>query len=159
MESLNENFKIYQAHIQPVQKAYRGIIQYLMGLKHHVKRTRPEYAVADHFYQGYMDRSFFTLHPRVLKQQKLKIWVGLNHSAGQFEIGLVGHNRSVQKKYRTLFSTLDGVPYPMYQSDSEGIIWSILVEQPNFDDLEGLTQQIESGVDAFVQQVITVLEQ
>ncbi|MBU0702870.1 MAG: hypothetical protein KKC18_03305, partial [Chloroflexi bacterium] len=55
-----------------IQKAYRALLSYMMGLRTHFKNRYPDSAVSA-LYQGYMDMTYFALFPPSLKHRNLKI--------------------------------------------------------------------------------------
>ncbi len=157
MSSLQECVTQYKQLLAEgsLQKAYKGILEYLLALRTVFEKQYPEWTVPGGLYTGYMDMSYFSVIPPALKDRKLKIAVVFIHEACRFEVWLAGVNKGVQAeywqrikengwtKYKTV-STLEG---------ADAIIEHILVEDPNFDDLEGLTQKIRIGVKHFTWDV------
>ena len=137
-----------------VPKAYRGLMEYLMGLRTHLKKYYPDHYVSG-LYQGYMDMSYFTFTPPVLKKRSLKVALVFVHDGARFEAWLAGNNRRVQKEY---WERLKGCGYDRYRlpvsiRGRDSIVEHTLVAQPDFDDLEGLTNLIETGLLAFAADV------
>ena len=87
------------------------------------------------------------------KKQKLKIAIVFNHQKIRFEIWLAGQNKQIQKKYWEIFKGSDWNKYhiPSTINDGFSIVDNILVENPNFDDLEILTEQIETKTMEFTK--------
>ena len=160
-ESLNNSIKEYkkQMEIGHIPKAYRGLIKYMADLRTYFIKEYPIDYLSSHIYQGHMDITYFPFTPKSLKLQKLKIAIVFNHEKVRFEIWLAGQNRQIQKKYWDLFKDSDWNKYHIPSTLKEGfsIIDDILVENPNFDDLDALTRQIESGAMKFIKDIVEVL--
>ncbi|SNZ00925.1 DUF7000 family protein [Flagellimonas pacifica] len=157
-ESLNQHFPQYkeQVTLGHVPKAYKALMAYLMGLRNHfINQYSGEFIVGS-FYQGYMDMSYFPITPKSLKSQKLKIGLMFNHEKLRFEIWLVGQNKQVQKNHWELFQSNNWNRYPLSSTPKESIIEHILVENPNFNDLDTLNQTLEKGTLKFIHDVSEV---
>ncbi|WP_420602707.1 DUF7000 family protein [Flagellimonas sp.] len=154
-ESLNQHFPQYKAQMAlgHVPKAYKALMEYLMGLRNHFINQYPGEFIVGNFYQGYMDMSYFPITPKSLKSQKLKIGLVFNHEKLRFEIWLVGQNKQIQKNYWEVFQNNNWNKYPLSPTPKESIIEHILVENPNFSDLDTLTQTLEKGTLQFIQDV------
>jgi hypothetical protein len=75
MESFQEYVDEYRAQLAKgaIQKAYRGLMAYIMGLRTHLKTKYPDYFVSGSIYYGYMDMTYFSFFPESLKRRNLKI--------------------------------------------------------------------------------------
>ena len=80
-----------------IQKAYLGLMEYMMGLRTHLKKKYPEHFVSG-FYQGYMDMSYFSFTPKSLKSRDLKIAIVFVFDTFRFEVWLGAKNKEVQEK-------------------------------------------------------------
>src|SRR6056297_1596371 len=100
MESLNEYIKEYKTQLSKgnIQKAYRGIMIFMSGLKTDLEKNYLDYIVSS-LYFGYMDMNYFAFTPSGLKDKKLKIAIVFLHEQGRFEAWLGGSNRKVQSEY------------------------------------------------------------
>ena len=69
MESFNEYMDEYKKHMKRgyIRKAYKGLMEYIMGLRIHFKNKYPEYSSPGSMYQGYMDMTYFPLFPKAGK--------------------------------------------------------------------------------------------
>lgn len=131
-----------------------------MKLRTHFKDQYPEYNVAGNFYQGYMDMSFFSLAPKIFKEKDLKIAVVFIHGHTRFEVWLTGKNSTIQTEYRKFFRETSSNEYTV-SLDKKGvttIIESILVKQPDFDNPEELTKQIDTGLVRFIEDMEKILK-
>lgn len=101
MKSFQENMIEYKKQIQKgdIQQAYRGLMDYIMGLKTYLSKTHPDYNVSSTLYFGYMDMTYFSFFPDTLKSKKLKIGIVFVHESFRFEIWLFGYNKTIQTKY------------------------------------------------------------
>src|SRR5512145_257299 len=103
--TFNEYVKEYNALLMEgsVQVAYRGLIEYMQSLRiFFYNKYSSDYFVGS-LYQGYMDMTYFSFTPKVLKKEALKIAIIFQHEELYFEIWLAGQNRQVQKKYLDIF--------------------------------------------------------
>jgi hypothetical protein len=126
-----------------------------MDLKTHFKNKYPDYFVSGSIYYGYMDMTYFSFIPQSLKRRKLKIAIVFNYDAFRFEVWLGGYNKQVQTEYWKLFKESGWKKYhiatPAKGVDS--ILEYILVDNPDFSELDTLTKQIEKGTLKFIKDV------
>lgn len=160
MESLREHMLEYRKQLEKghVQEAYRGLMEYIMDLRTYLKNKYSEYTVSG-IYQGYMDMTYFSFTPDSLKSLKLKIAVVFIYDTFKFEVWLAGSNKNVQKEYWELFSEMGLNKYHI-PSDIKGIdsiVENVLVENPDFGDLDSLTQEIEDGTLKFMEDMVEFL--
>ena len=80
---MNEYKKQLQKGV--IQKAYKGLMEYIMDLRTHLQHKYPEYFVSAIYY-GYMDMTYFSFTSRTLKERKLKAAVVFIHDAFRFEV-------------------------------------------------------------------------
>jgi len=157
MASFHENMNEYKKQLRrgSVQKAYQGLMDYIMGLRSYFEKKYPDYSVSGNIYFGYMDMTYFAFFPKTLKQRKLKVGIVFVHEAFRFEVWLFGYNKSVQAKYWKLFKESGWNKYriPSTIKGGDSIIEGILVENPDFSDLDALTKQIETGALKFIEDV------
>ena len=138
-----------------IQKAYRGLMDYFGELRSHLKNKYPQYSVSSAVYYGFMDMTYFSFTPLSIKRRNLKIPVVFVHEAFRFEVWLAGVNRDVQAKYWKLIKENDWNKYHI-SSNPRGvdyIVDHILIDDPDFGDLDTLTKQIESGTLDFIRDV------
>ena len=138
-----------------IQKAYRGLMDYFGELRSHLKNKYPQYSVSSAVYYGFMDMTYFSFTPLSIKRRNLKIPVVFVHEAFRFEVWLAGVNRDVQAKYWKLIKENDWNKYHI-SSNPRGvdyIVDHILIDDPDFSDLDTLTKQIERGTLEFISDV------
>ncbi|MCX6664654.1 MAG: hypothetical protein NT038_01130 [Euryarchaeota archaeon] len=152
-EYMNEYRK--QMETGDIKEAYKGLMDYIMNLRTHFQNKYPDYFVSGSIYYGYMDMTYFSFFPESLKSRKLKIGIVFIHDTCRFEVWLFGYNKQVQAKYWKLIKESDWKKYhiPSTTKGNDSIIESILVDKPDFSNLETLTQQIESGTLTFIKDV------
>ncbi len=157
MRSLPQSLNIYREQLQngTIQEAYKGLMEYILSLKTHFKNRHPAYAVPSNIYFGYMDMTYFSIVPETLKERGLKIAIVFLHREFRFEAWLAGVNKDVQadywkrinesgwKKYR-LVPTLKG---------ADSILEHVVVDNPDFNDLDALTNKIEQETVLFIREV------
>ena len=157
MESFNESMIEYKVQLQngSIQKAYKGLMEYLTRLKTDFEKKYAEYGQASALYFGYMDMSYFSLFPKSLKERGLKIAVVFLHKEYRFEVWLSGVNRQVGAEYWQLFHDNGWDKYRLVPSPkgSDSIIECAACADPDFDDLTLLTEKIETTVVEFVQEI------
>lgn len=161
---MEKSFHNYAAEYQrqlkkgDIQKAYQGLMHFMMDLRTHFINKYPNGFVTGGLYQGYMDMTYFPFTPIALKHRKVKFGVVFDHKALQFSVCLLGQNKEVM---REVWEKVKGKTWPKYVvpvSPQDAALEYLIVEAPNFDDLEGLTKQIEKGVLAFIRDVGEVIE-
>jgi hypothetical protein len=160
MESLREQMFEYRKQLEKghVQGAYRGLMSYIMDLRNYLKNKYPEYSVSG-IYQGYMDMTYFSFTPDSLKSLKLKIAVVFIYDTFKFEVWLAGSNKNVQKEYWELFTekSLEKYHIPSSIKGRDSVAENVLVENPDFGDLDSLTQKIEEGTLIFIEDILEFL--
>ena len=160
MTSLNDDIQEYTAQLQngQIQRAYKGIMDFMSSFKAHMERKLPEYA-ASALYQGYMDMTYFALTPPALKGKKLKIAVVYLHMENRFECWLAGANRKVQADYIGLLrgKYIGGYALSEPAPGVDSIIEAILLQQPNFDEPESLKILLELKVVEFKNIMLSAI--
>lgn len=161
MESFNENINEYKKQLKQgaVQKAYQGLMEYIMSLRTHFNSKYPNYFVSGSIYQGYMDMTYFSFIPESLKNRKLRIAIVFSYNTFRFEVWLAGYNKQVQSKYWKLFKESGWNKYHIVPDIKgvDSIIEYILVENPDFSELDVLTKQIEKGTLKFIEDIESFL--
>ncbi len=155
--TLSENIKEYQKQLEKgiIQKAYLGLMEYILSLRTYFTNKYPDYFVSGSLYQGYMDMTYFAFTPKSLKNRKLKIAIVFAYETFQFEVWLGGYNKQVQAKYWKIFKESNWDRYPVVSSIDgiDAIVEFVLIENPDFKDLDGMTKQIESGTLKFIEDI------
>ena len=119
------------------------------------KNKYPEFSVSGSIYYGYMDMTYFAIVPESLKPRKLKIAIVFIHENFTFEVWLAGSNKRVQTEYWKMFKESDWNKYhiPPTTKGFDSILEHILVENPDFSDLDTLTKEIEAGTMEFINDI------
>jgi Family of unknown function (DUF7000) len=163
MKSFQESIIEYRKQLEKgdIQEAYKGLMDYIMGLRMHFKNKYPDYFVSGSIYQGYMDMTYFSFIPESLKRKKLRIAIVFCYDAFRFEVWLAGYNKHIQTKYWQLFKETGWEKYriPSTTKGVDSILESIVVDHPDFSDQDGLTKQIENGTLTFIKDVEDFLSQ
>jgi hypothetical protein len=161
MESLNNLIFEYTDLLKKgrIQKAYKGIISFMSGLKAYLEKNYSDYFISG-VYQGYMDMTFITFTPNVLKNRNLKIAIVYLHEEARFELWLTGRNRQIQADYIELFSGKDIESYTLSKAAPgvDAIISAIIEEDPDFDDEYLLINKIEIAALEFIDDLIKFLD-
>jgi hypothetical protein len=161
MGSFHEYIDEYRKQLKKgdVQKAYKGVMEYIMELRSYFQNKYPDYFVSGNIYHGYMDMTYFSFSPKPLKAQKLRIAVVFLHEAFRFEAWLAGYNKHVQSKYWNMIKKSGWSEYALVPSikGADSIIEFILVDNPDFSSPEVLTKQIENAALSFISDIESYL--
>lgn len=138
-----------------IQKAYKGLMDYMMALRTRFESEYPDYFVSGSLYYGYMDMTYFSFFPQSLKDRKLKIAIVFLHEAFRFEIWLAGYNKQVQANYWKLFKESGWNRYHLVPSTkgADAIIDCVVADSPDFRDLNALTAKIEKATIKFIADI------
>ncbi|MDD3656581.1 MAG: hypothetical protein PHI72_07440 [Atribacterota bacterium] len=160
MNSLNEQIREYKNQLNRgyIQKAYKGIMNFMSDLKIYLEKNYPDYIVSS-LYFGYMDMTYFAFTPSHLKNRKLKIAIVFLHEQGRFEAWLGGSNRKIQADYIERMSHKDIEKYKLSKvlPGVDSIIESILVEKPDFNNPDNLKLQIKKRAIKFIADITSLL--
>jgi len=163
MKSLQENMVEYKKQLEKgiIQKAYQGLMEYMMSLMNHFTNKYPDFSVPGSIYFGYMDMTYFSILPKSLKDRDLKIAIVFLYDTFRFEIWLSGKNKQVLSKYWKVFKKSNWDKYKVVEPGKgvDSIVEYILVDNPDFSDLEVLTKQIDQGTVKFIQDIESFLTQ
>jgi hypothetical protein len=163
MKSLQENMDEYKKQLEKgiIQKAYQGLMEYMMSLRNHFTNKYPDFSVPRSIYFGYMDMTYFSILPKSLKDRDLKIAIVFLYDTFRFEIWLSGKNKQVLSKYWKVFNKSNWDKYKVVEPGKgvDSIVEYILVDNPDFSDLEVLTKQIDKGTVKFIQDIESFLTQ
>src|SRR5690606_5654115 len=152
---LNNYVSVYkeQLKIGDIQKAYSGLVKYVMQLRTSLSKNLSDSYSFGNLLQGYMDYTYFYYSNDFLKKRKLKFGLVLNHPKMQFEVWLLGQTRPIQEEYWQFFKATkwnnDKTTKPKYS-----ILEALLIENPDFNDLDSLSQQIESKLVSISSNII-----
>lgn len=144
MKDLNYYVNTYREQLKrgDIQEAYAGLVKYVMRLGTTLSKNLSDSYSFGNLFQGYMDYTYFYYSNDFLKKRKLKFGLVLNHTKMQFEIWLLGQTISIQEKYWLFFKDTrwnkNRTTKPQY-----AVLEAILIEAPNFNDLDLLSKQIE----------------
>jgi hypothetical protein len=156
MHSIREDMDKFRGQLEKgsIQKAYRALLSYMMGLRTHFKNSYAHSAVSG-LYQGYMDMTYFAIFPPSLKHRKLKIAIVFNYDAFRFEAWLAGSNRKIQRQYWELFRDSKWAEYRVVKPARgiDSIIEYDLAKDFDFSDPDALTSTIETATAAFIDDI------
>ncbi len=161
-KSLNSYMRTYkeQIDIGHIQKAYKGLMNYIMDLRGHFANKYSDDYIIGNISKGYMDYTYFPIVPKSIKQLKVKFAIVFIHEEMRFGISLGGQNRQVQNHYWKIFKESDWNKYqvPSTPDENFAIVYDVLVEKPDFNDLYTLTKQIESKSMKFIEDITEILD-
>jgi len=157
MVSLQERLEEYKRQLGRgvIQVAYKGLMQYINYLRRYLNSKYPEYAVSGDIYQGFMDMTYFSFTPPLIKAHNLKIAIVFAHEPFRFDVGLAARNKAIQEQYWKLFKNSDWRKYPVVPTleGRDTFIDHILGNNPDFSDLNKLTTTIELGTLKFINEI------
>ena len=155
MKKLNDYVNVYKEQLKngDIQQAYDGLVKYVMRLRTNLSKNLSDSYSFGSLFQGYMDYTYFYYSNDFLKKRKLKFALVLNHTSMQFEVWLLGQTAPIQEEYWQYFKTTkwnkDRATKPKYS-----ILETVLIEDPNFNDLDLLSQQIQDKLLIVSREII-----
>ena len=159
MEDLNKYVSIYKEQLEKgdILIAYNELVKFVMRLRtDFIKNLSDQYSFAG-ILHGYMDYTYFYYSNDFLKRKKLKLGLVLNHLDMRFEVWLLGNTIPNQKKYWELLKTTtwnkDRTEMPKYS-----ILETTLVENPDFNNLNALFEQIETEMIKVSDEILDYLK-
>lgn len=159
MENLNKYVSIYKEQLNKgdILIAYNELVKFSMRLRTDlIKKLSDQYSFTG-ILHGYMDFTYFYYSNDFLKSKKLKLGVVLNHIEMRFEVWLLGNTIPIQEKYWELSKkskwNKDKTEMPKYS-----IVETVLVANPDFNDLEALSKQIGEKVITVSMEIIEYLK-
>jgi hypothetical protein len=156
MQSIQEDMDEFRRQLRKgsIQKAYRGLLAYMMDLQRDLGKKFPGHGTSG-LYHGYMDMPYFAIFPKSLKHRGLKIAIVFNYGAFRFEAWLAGSNRKVQQKYWELFRDSRWNRYRLVTPAKgvDSIVECNLAEDFDFGDLDRLTAGIEENTVKFIDDI------
>lgn len=160
MNTFNKNIQAYKKQLEKgdISAGYKCLMEFIADFKNQIKNENPTHTMSGQIHYGFMDITFFSFMPEVLKREKLKIVVIFNHAEFQFELWLCGQNKQIQQKYWELFRGSDWDKYniPSKIDDRHSIVEHVLAKNPNFDDPTALRDQMSNDTTKFVEDIIKV---
>lgn len=154
-KKLSSAVSVYKKHLEAgdIQIAYESLLKYMMSLKAHCEKTLSDLYSFGNVSPGYMDFTYFSFFNSYLRSKKLRFGIVLNHRDMRFELWLMGQNAEIQKKYWELLkdSTWNQhrATMPKYS-----VLEAVLIESPDFDDLNTLTAKIEKAAFSVSNEVL-----
>ena len=159
MKNLNKYVAIYKEQLErgDILIAYNELVKFVMKLRtEFIKTLSDQYSFAG-ILHGYMDYTYFYYSNDFLKSKKLKLGLVLNHLEMRFEIWLLGNTIPNQKRYWELMKTTKWnkgrTEMPKYS-----ILETTLVENPDFNNLDKLTEQIETKMIKASDEILDYLK-
>jgi hypothetical protein len=160
MQPIHEDMEELRKQLRKgsIQKAYRALLFYMMGLRTHFAKKYGDSAVSS-LYQGNMDMTYFALFPPALKRRDLKVAIVFNYDAFGFEAWLSARNRKLQRQYWELVKDRDWAGYRVVTPAAgiDSIIECDLVKDLDFNDPDALTSRIENATAAFIDDIESFL--
>ena len=155
----NELIAVYKKQLElgEIQVAYSFLLKYVMHLKAHCEKNFPKNYSFGNVSPGYMDFTYFPFFDDFLRKEKLRFGIVLNHTEMRFELWLMGQNAETQAKYWNLLKTspwnLERISMPKYS-----VLEVILIDNPNFDDLDSLTMGINEKAICVSKEILNHLK-
>jgi hypothetical protein len=157
MKTFSENMLEYRDQLKKgaIQNAYKGLMDYVLNLRNHMKSKYPDCSVSGSLYFGYMDMTYFSFTPSSLKDRDLKIAIVFVHETFRFEAWLAAVNKQVQEKYWKFLKDSGWDKYRLVPDvkGNDAILEHVLVGDPDFAHLDALTAQIEKEAVKFIKTI------
>ena len=159
MKNLNKYVSIYKKQLEKgdILIAYNELVKFVMKLRtDFIKSLSDQYSFAG-ILHGYMDYTYFYYSNDFLKSKKLKFGLVLNHLEMRFEVWLLGNTIPNQRKYWELLKTTKWnkgkTEMPKYS-----ILETTLMEDPDFNNLDLLTKQIETQMLKVSEEILDYIK-
>lgn len=155
MKDFQDSVNSYKKELQigDIQVAYAGLVKYVTKLGTTLSKNLSKSYSFGSLFQGYMDYTYFYYSNQFLKDRKLKMGLVLNHSKMQFEVWLLGQTIPIQERYWEYFRNTkwnqNRTTKPQYS-----ILEAVLIENPNFNDLDLLSKQMETSLVEVTVEII-----
>jgi hypothetical protein len=159
MERFSDFISSYKKQLEKgdIQKAYEGLVKYVMRVKSIFSRNKSDRFSVGNVSPGYMDFTYFPFFDEFLRERKLRLGMVFNHNKVRFEIWLMGQNKDIQKRYWNHLKTTKWnkarMTMPKYS-----VLEAVLVENPDFENLDELTHQIEIELIKVSNEIIGYLK-
>jgi hypothetical protein len=152
-ESMSEFRKMLKTSDLP--HAYRGLMDFMLGLRNYLSQKHSGRFSASSFYQGFMDMSYFAFTPDSLKALGLKVAIVFVYETFRFEVWLAANNKKTQEQYWNLVRESGWEKYRIVPAIQgyDSILEHILADDPDFSDPHALSMEIEDGIFAFIDDV------
>ncbi len=158
MKDLNKYVSTYQDQLKKgdILIAYNELVKFVMSLRTEFIKTLSDQYLFAGILHGYLDYTYFYYSNDFLKSKKLKFGLVLNHVEMRFEVWLLGNTKPIQEKYWELSKNTkwnkDKDTMPEYS-----ILEVTLVENPDFNNLNALTEQIETKMIKVSDEILDYL--
>jgi hypothetical protein len=135
--------------------AYQGLLVYIRDLRSHFENHCAGYEIPNNIYYGYLDMTYFSILPPVLKSRQLKVAVVFVYESFRFEVWLSGRNRKVQETAARSIRQAGWQAYHLTPEPgkADSVLNHVLVEDPDFSDLDKLTDRIKQGTLQFIEDL------
>lgn len=157
-KNLNDFVSAYKELLKngDIQVAYAELVKYVQKLKTAFSKDLGDTYSVGNVFQGYMDYTYFYLSNDFLKDKKLKLGLVFNHNHVRFEAWLLGQTKDIQEKYWKLLKNtkwINGSEMPQYS-----IFEVVLVDSPDFNDLDTLTENIKNKLVSVAEDISTSIQ-
>jgi len=157
-KNMNELVGIYKEVL--ANGDFQITYQYLVSIIQNVrtlfsKEYKGIYSVSG-ILHGYIDVTYFYLQNELLKKNKLKLAVVLNHQNANFEIWLVAQTKDIQISYWKKMENekwVDSQNMPQYS-----IFETTLLENPDFNNKSNLLDTVYKSYESLSSEIFEVLE-
>ena len=158
-KKINSCISAYQEQIRKgdIQKIYNFLLKYLMQVKASLEKSFPKEYSFGNVSPGYLDFSYFPFYNDYLRDKKLRFGIVLNHREMRFELWLMGQNKKIHERYWDVLKTSlwnEGrTMMPQYS-----VIETVLIDNPDFENTEKLTDDIENKVVCEVAKIVDYIK-
>ncbi len=155
IKHMNDYVAIYKEQLAKgdIQVVYERLLKYMMSLKAQFTKVFSDKYQTGNVSPGYMDFTYLPFFDDFLRTEKLRFGIVLNHEKIRFELWLMGQNAETQNKYWNLLKTTkwnkEQNVMPKYS-----VLEVVLVENPDFNELDMLAEQILKTADSISEEVL-----
>ena len=154
-KDINKCIEIYKKQLEneDIQTAYVNLIRYIAKLK----ASFPNEYKTGNISPGYLDYTYFSFFNNYLRKHKLRFGIVLNHKKMQFELWLMGQNKTMQQEYWNILKNTswnkDKTTKPKY-----AVLEVCLLNKIDFNNKEKMNTQILNEAISLAKEIQNYLE-
>ena len=154
-KDINKCIEVYKRQLEEesIQIAYINLIKYIAKLK----ASFPDEYKTGNISPGFLDYTYFSFFNDYLREHKLRFGIVLNHKKMQFELWLMGQNKTLQKEYWGILKDTswnkNRTIRPKYS-----VLEVCLLDKIDFNNKEKMTSQILSQALSLSKEIQNYLQ-
>ena len=154
-KDINKCIEIYKKQLEDesIQTAYVNLMRYIAKLK----SSFPKEYKTGNISPGFLDYTYFPFFNDYLRNHKLRFGIVLNHKKMQFELWLMGQNKTTQQEYWNILKNTswnkDKMTKPKYS-----VLEVCLLNKIDFNTKEKMNTQILNEAISLAKEIQNYLE-